>query len=186
MLRQTILNLLADYTAYDEAVEVMVNRTTEFIQSHRNCFERSLLTGHITGSAWIVNDNFTHVLLIHHFKLNRWLQPGGHCDGDGNVLNVAQKEAWEETGLIVKPKTNRIFDVDIHQIPQRGEVPTHLHYDIRFLFTADMDQPLLRDQRETRDIKWVAINDVALLNEEEGVMRMVRKTLEMPSTLRRE
>jgi 8-oxo-dGTP pyrophosphatase MutT (NUDIX family) len=179
MLRQTIRNLLADYTAYNEAEEAMVARITEFIGLHLNCFERSLLIGHVTGSAWIVNEAFTHVLLIHHFKLDRWLQPGGHCDGDADVLNVAQKEAREETGLSVKPNANRIFDVDIHQIPQRGEVPAHLHYDIRFLFTADMDQPLIRDQRETRDIQWVPINEVALLNDEESIARMVRKTVEL-------
>jgi 8-oxo-dGTP pyrophosphatase MutT (NUDIX family) len=177
MIRQPILNLLANYTASNEAEQAMVNLTSEFIQSHPDCFERTLLFGHVTGSAWVVNETFTHVLLIHHFKLDRWLQPGGHCDGDGDGLNVAQKEAGEETGLTVKPKSNRIFDVDIHQIPQRKDIPAHLHYDIRFLFIADMNQPLLRDQRETRDIKWVPISDVVLLNDEEGVMRMVRKTL---------
>jgi 8-oxo-dGTP pyrophosphatase MutT (NUDIX family) len=179
MQRQTILNQLANYTASNEAEQAMVNSTTTFIQLHPDCFQRTLLIGHVTGSAWIVNETFTHVLLIHHFKLDRWLQPGGHCDGDDDVLNVALKEAREETGLIVTPKTNRIFDVDIHHIPQRGEAPAHLHYDIRFLFSADMDQPLIRDQRETRDIKWLPINEVALLNDEESVARMVRKTMEL-------
>ncbi len=177
MIRQPILNLLANYTSADEAGQAMVSRTIQFIQSHPDCFERTLLTGHVTGSAWIVNEAFTHVLLIHHFKLNRWLQPGGHCDGDGDVLNVAMKEAGEETGLTVKPKSDRIFDVDIHQIPQRKDVPAHLHYDIRFLFTADMDQALVMNQQETMDIKWVPIGEVVVLNEEEGVMRMVRKTM---------
>jgi len=182
MIRQPILNLLANYTSTDEAESAMISRTVQFIQSHPDCFERGLLTGHVTGSAWVINGAFTHVLLIHHFKLNRWLQPGGHCDGDGDVLNVALKEAGEETGLMVKPKSDRIFDVDIHQIPQRKDVPAHLHYDIRFLFTADMGQPLIMNQQETRDIKWVPIGEVELLNNEEGVMRMVRKTLEMPTS----
>ncbi|HZY38049.1 MAG TPA: NUDIX hydrolase [Mucilaginibacter sp.] len=177
MTRQPILNLLASYTASNESELAGVHRTTEFIQSHPDCFERTLLTGHVTGSAWIVNEGFTHVLLIHHFKLNRWLQPGGHCDGDGDVLNVALKEAGEETGLTVKPVSDRIFDVDIHQIPQRGDVPAHLHYDIRFLFTADMGQSLILNQQETRDIKWVLIREVSILNDSEGVMRMVLKTL---------
>ena len=178
-----VLSLLAKYTGSNPAEQAMVNRTTEFIQAHPDCFERTLLTGHVTGSAWIVNEAFTHVLLIHHFKLDRWLQPGGHCDGDGDVLNVALKEAGEETGLTVKPKSDQIFDVDIHHIPQRKDVPAHLHYDIRFLFTADMGQLLIINQQETSDIKWVPIGEVELLNDEEGVMRMVRKTVEMGSDL---
>ena len=177
MIRRPLLNLLANYTGFGEAEQAMVDRTAEFIQSHPDCFERTLLIGHVTGSAWIVNEAFTHVLLIHHFKLDRWLQPGGHCDGDGDVLNVALKEAGEETGLTVKPTSDRIFDVDIHQIPQRKDVPAHLHYDIRFLFTADMGQVLIMNQQETRDIKWVPTGEVVLLNDTEGVMRMVRKTL---------
>jgi len=177
MIRQPLVNLLINYTGSDVTEQAMVNRTVEFVQTNPNCFERSLLQGHVTGSAWIVNKAFTHVLLIHHIKLDRWLQPGGHCDGDGDVLNVALKEAGEETGLTVKPKSDRIFDVDIHQIPERKNVPAHLHYDIRFLFTADMDQAPVMNQRETRDIKWVPIGEVEALNDEEGVMRMVRKTV---------
>ena len=182
MIRQPILNLLTNYAGSDDAEQAMVSRTTEFIQAHPDCFDRQLLTGHVTGSAWIVNEAFTHVLLIHHFKLDRWLQPGGHCDGDGDILNVALKEAGEETGLVVKAKNKDIFDIDIHQIPQRKDVPAHLHYDIRFLFTADMDQPLIINQRETRDIKWVPIHQVMLLNDTEGVMRMVRKTVELKTS----
>jgi 8-oxo-dGTP pyrophosphatase MutT (NUDIX family) len=182
MTRQPILNLLASYTASNESELAMVDRTLEFIQSHPDCFERTLLTGHVTGSAWIVNEAFTHVLLIYHFKLSRWLQPGGHCDGHGDVLNVALKEAGEETGLTAQPKTGRIFDVDIHQIPQRGDVPARLHYDIRFLFTADMDQQLILNQQETRDIKWVPVGEVALLNDSEGMIRMVRKTVELKAS----
>ncbi len=184
MIRQPILRLLANYTGSTPVEQAMVDRITEFIHAHPDCFERSLLTGHVTGSAWIVNEAFTHVLLIHHVKLDRWLQPGGHCDGDGNVLNVALNEAGEETGLTVKPKTDHIFDVDIHQIPQRKDVPAHLHYDIRFLFVADMNQPLVINQRETRDIKWVPVGDVELLANEEGMMRMVRKTVVVPDGLK--
>ena len=100
--------------------------------------------------------------------------------GYGVLVNYkGNKEAAEETGLTVKPISDSIFDVDIHHIPQRKDVPAHLHYDIRFLFAANLDEPLIMNQQETRDIKWVPIRDVELLNGSEEMMRMVRKTLEV-------
>ncbi len=70
-----------------------------FVDEQPTCFERSLSIGHITGSAWIVDLNRNQALLTYHRKLNKWLQLGGHADGDPNVFNVALREAQEESGL---------------------------------------------------------------------------------------
>jgi 8-oxo-dGTP pyrophosphatase MutT (NUDIX family) len=115
------------------------------------------------------------VLLIHHFKLDKWFQPGGHCDGDCDVLAVAMKEASEETGQMVRPVSKFIFDVDNHIIPQRGDTPEHIHYDIRLLFEADMADNLGLN-REIKAIKWVEMGDVANFNSSESILRMVRKS----------
>ncbi|HMQ01442.1 MAG TPA: NUDIX hydrolase, partial [Cyclobacteriaceae bacterium] len=105
---------------------------------HPDAYLRTHLPGHITCSAWIINAEASKCLLIHHKKLNRWLQPGGHADGDEHVLHVALKEAREETGLVsLKVLSSQIFDLDIHPIPARKSMPLHHHYDIRFLFEAD-------------------------------------------------
>jgi len=80
-------------------------------------------------------------VLLHHRKLDRWLQPGGHADGDPDVRAVAWREAREETGLAsLVPATEAVYDVDVHDILTRGAEPAHKHYDVRFAFFADRDE----------------------------------------------
>jgi ADP-ribose pyrophosphatase YjhB (NUDIX family) len=177
MLRQPILVLLRKYHPADELERQMTTAAIDFIQCHPDCFERSLLKGHITGSAWIVNPERTHTLLIHHVKLNKWLQPGGHCDGDPDVLNVAMKEASEETGLDIEPVSREIFDIDNHSIPQKGDLPEHWHYDIRFLMEAKKEEEILPNNHETLSVRWIELEKVALFNATESILRMLRKTM---------
>ena len=152
----------------------MLEETIQFVNQHSDCFERTLMVGHITGSAWIVDKTRTMAVLVHHRKLNRWFQPGGHCDGDSDVLNVAMKEAQEETGLFVKPVDNQVFDVDIHLIPERKNEPAHYHYDIRFLLEAVPTQAFQLSS-ESKELRWVLLSEIAALNNSESIMRMVRK-----------
>ena len=131
MDRQNLIKRISFYTTPFPEEEKFISLFLELLKSDR-CFHRDFLPGHVTGSAWIVNKDRTKVLLVHHAKLNRWLQPGGHADGEEDVLNVAHREAEEETG--VKKFTvlqNSIFDLDIHTIPARKDFPKHQHYDIR-------------------------------------------------------
>lgn len=152
-------------------------RFIELIQQHENCLNRSLLIGHITCSSWIIDSNYTHVLLTHHRKLDKWLQLGGHADGDSNVLRVAQREAMEESGIkSIIPVHADIFDIDIHTIPERYNEPQHEHFDIRYAFIADMNQELVINH-ESKELKWVTIGMVGkLVNNSESIMRMVEKT----------
>lgn len=177
MHRKKILELLDAHVEADIFESNMTQETIDFINANPNCFDRELLIGHVTGSAWILDSSGQFVLLMHHRKLDRWFQPGGHCDGDSNVMAVALKEAIEETGAKdIKAVNDYIFDVDVHKIPERKDIPAHLHYDIRFLFTADKDSPLLINE-ESNDLAWVELSKVETLNNEESMMRMVRKTL---------
>ena len=111
--------------------------TLKFIEAHPNSLERSCLLGHLTGSLWLVTPDRRSTVLLHHKKLNRWLQPGGHADGNGNLFEVALQEASEETGLdlfIFIPVTILIFDIDVQKIQERGAELAHTHYDIRYIF----------------------------------------------------
>jgi 8-oxo-dGTP pyrophosphatase MutT (NUDIX family) len=115
-------------------------------------------------------------LLTHHRKLDKWFQTGGHCDGDSDVLNVALKEAHEETGLSnIQVISSDIFDIDIHPIPERKGVPAHLHYDVRFLLEANINEPFIVSSEST-DLAWVALSEVSKLNDSESIMRMVAKS----------
>lgn len=175
MQRNTLLTLLKNHNPTDPPEILFTEQITAFVLENPDCFERTLLMGHVTGSAWIVDKSRQFTLLTHHRKLDKWFQTGGHCDGDSDVLKVALKEAQEESGLpdiqIISPE---IFDIDIHEIPERKGVSAHLHYDVRFLFEADMNEAL-NISSESTDLAWVVLSEVSKLNDSESIMRMVRK-----------
>lgn len=153
----------------------MLRRIAAFVEEYVNCFERTLAIGHVTGSAWVVDPHRTCVLLTHHAKLNKWLQPGGHADGDPDILRVALREAREETGLrSLRAVSETIFDVDVHEIPARGPESAHVHYDIRFLLEADRAEPLTIST-ESHELAWVTLHEVDKLNTDRSVLRMVAR-----------
>ncbi|WP_373511913.1 NUDIX hydrolase [Persicitalea sp.] len=176
MPRKALLKMLNNHVPRDENEWAMWLRTIEFVETHPDCFERTLMIGHITASAWVVSPDRSRVLLMHHRKLNRWFQPGGHCDGDPDVLRVAMRETEEETGVKPHPIEKTIFDIDVHSIPSRPSEPSHYHYDIRFLLGANPEAEPVRNA-ESKEVRWVPIDEVGLYNPSESVLRMQRKTL---------
>jgi 8-oxo-dGTP pyrophosphatase MutT (NUDIX family) len=177
--RSFILAKLQSYTAATPEEEAMRQEAIEFITNNPDCFKRTLLTGHVNGSAWVVNPEMTHVLMTHHAKHNRWLQFGGHSDGDPNTLQVAIRETREESGLYeVTPLSEEIFDIDNHGIPEKGAEPAHIHYDIRFILKADM-QHTVTVTNESKDVQWVPLEEVTKLNGSDAISRMVEKTIRL-------
>ncbi|MCC7013977.1 MAG: NUDIX hydrolase [Planctomycetes bacterium] len=139
------------------------------LDAHR----RTLLEGHLTASALVVDSERKRALLTHHKKLGRWLQLGGHCDGDANLAHVALRECVEESGiadLVVLPAP---IDLDIHTIPGRKDEPEHLHYDTRFLVVAPAGAtPQVSD--ESHALAWVAPDELARLSTDASVQRLFR------------
>lgn len=175
MNRDFLLSKLNRYQPFDAHEYSMCERIVKFVKENPDCFERTLLVGHITGSAFIVNKQRTHTLMTHHQKLDKWLQLGGHSDGDPNTMNVALREAEEESGLkTIAPISEDIFDVDVHKIPARKNEPAHYHYDIRFLFEAD-DAEKLIITNESNDLQWIPLERMEEYTTEETVLRMIKK-----------
>jgi 8-oxo-dGTP pyrophosphatase MutT (NUDIX family) len=178
MHRDLLLSKLNHYQPFDAYEHSMREQILSFIKENPDCFKRTLLIGHITGSAFIVNKQKTHTLMTHHQKLDKWLQLGGHSDGDPNTLNVALREALEESGLKkIDVLSEEIFDVDAHEIPARKNDPAHYHYDIRFLFEAD-DHQELTITNESKELMWIPLKRMEDYTNEESVLRMVRKVLQ--------
>jgi 8-oxo-dGTP pyrophosphatase MutT (NUDIX family) len=177
MNRDFLLVKLTQHRPHDEHERSMRDQIIKFVNEHSDCFERTLLIGHITGSAFIVNKQRTRTLMTHHQKLDKWLQLGGHSDGEWNTLNVALREAQEESGISkITPLSENIFDVDVHLIPERKSEPQHFHYDIRFLCEADENQDLMITN-ESKDLAWIPLETMEEYTTEESVLRMVRKIL---------
>ena len=175
---KSLIDLISDYeTRYDTEC-VFIDQFKTLLE-HDDAFMRHHLPGHITGSAWVINPNRSKVLLHHHKKLNKWLQPGGHADGDSNVLQVALRELEEETGIKnVKRLVDGIFDLDIHPIPSRPDFPEHLHYDVRFCFEADELEPIVVSD-ESIEVKWISFNNLNLFSENESLFRMMEKSVKL-------
>lgn len=149
----------------------------DFLRLHDNVYSRSCHLGHFTASAWILNNTHDHVLMMHHVKLNKWLQLGGHCDENPNCIAVAMTEAQEESGLAeVQLLSSNIFDIDIHLIPARKNEQTHYHYDVRFLLQADSNAAISKNH-ESHALAWVPLGAVHQKTTERSITRMVEKTV---------
>ncbi|MCG8588548.1 MAG: NUDIX hydrolase [Proteobacteria bacterium] len=181
MHRQPLRQLLDRYEKHFPG-EPAVTQVRELLASRPDCFSRTCWPGHVTASAWIVSPDYRSVLLTHHAKLDRWLQLGGHADGDPDVANVALREAREESGMsafgFVSPpggdEEPLPLDVDVHTIPQRGSEPRHEHHDVRFLLVARPDQRLERSH-ESKDLRWFPRSELTSWIDEESLLRMHRK-----------
>lgn len=138
-------------------------------------FVRERLQGHLTGGAWLVSADGQRTLLTHHRKLGRWLQLGGHADGDTDMARVALKEAEEESGLMDLSVEGGIFDLDRHWIPERKDVPGHWHYDVRYVVRANGSEAYLVSE-ESLELAWREIAPMAD-DADASISRMARKWL---------
>jgi 8-oxo-dGTP pyrophosphatase MutT (NUDIX family) len=174
-----LVGALVDYARRWPAEMDVVQDFLALLAGAGDPFVRARVDGHFTGSAWVVSADGRRTLLTHHRKLDRWLQPGGHADGDMDLARVALREADEETGVagLRLGEGDAIFDLDRHWIPERGEVAGHWHYDVRYVVRAGDDEQFVVSD-ESHDLAWV---DVATLADDpasdESMRRMAAKWL---------
>ncbi len=146
-----------------------------FLARGPQTFSRSHAAGHFTGSVWLVDAEGQHALLTLHRKLNRWLQPGGHADGDCNLARVAAREAEEESGISGLQLLPDLFDIDRHRIPTRGEEAEHWHWDVRYVLVAAPNAQFSVGA-ESLDLAWVPISRIAAGGEfDASMVRMARR-----------
>ena len=159
-----------------------VRPVLDLLAGSPRCFERDHLPGHVTASAWILSADRSKSLMTHHKKLARWLQLGGHADGDPAVEQVAVREAREESGLggfdLVQRDGELVpLDVDVHWIPQRMAEPGHWHHDVRFLLLARGGESIAISA-ESNDLRWFTDAEVCATVHEESVLRLLARARE--------
>ena len=172
-------HLLGNYHDLSAEQSELRARFQAFANSSSEVFERSHPPGHFTASCWLLSPDRRRVLLTQHKKLGRWLQLGGHADGDLDLVDVALREAQEESGLdCLGPDSivPEIFDLDAHEIPARANEPAHIHWDVRFVIYAASE--LFNVSAESDALAWVEIDQLARdEGVDESLQRMAKKWL---------
>jgi 8-oxo-dGTP pyrophosphatase MutT (NUDIX family) len=175
----TLAEELARHVAEDAEEAGHLGRIRDFVARHPDPFDRRIAEGHLTGSALVASAHGDRVLLVHHRKLQRWLQPGGHADpGEAAGEPVALREAHEETGisgLSLHPRAARPLDVDVHAIPAFGSEPAHAHLDLRYLVVAPAADAVTVSVAESHDARWFEWDELAHLDLDRGLVRALAK-----------
>ena len=175
--RHGLIELLNNYQTADANEEKCRQEILVFVKLHPECFDNDFPLGHVTGSAIVVDRKFEYTLLTHHPVVDKWFQFGGHSDSNPDVFKTAFREAEEESGLKSLqsvPGNGGIFDVDIHPMPPGNNIPGHDHYDIRFILTADMNEPYTVSH-ESKELKWIRLEEAANYSSQPAFIRLANK-----------
>ena len=175
-----LLTLLNTYVCEDAAEWNSVTRARQMITQHADIWLQSCREGHVTGSGLVLNPESKRVLLLHHRKLQLWLQMGGHGEDEFDPSRTALREAFEESGLtdlafFPNPVQPMLIDVDTHIIPARNEQPEHYHLDFRYLFSTASPEKIQLARAEAKELRWFAFSEIAALPLKPATLRLLRK-----------
>lgn len=153
------------FTPYNEQEEVDRKIMLNYINDFDDVLTRKNEYGHFTSSAFVINKERTKILMVYHKIYNSWAWVGGHSDGDSNLLNVAIKEAKEETGIKnIIPISKNIYSLEVMNVnghEKRGKyVGSHVHLNVTYLLEADENQEIHIKEDENSGVKWFPNNEI--------------------------
>jgi 8-oxo-dGTP pyrophosphatase MutT (NUDIX family) len=170
--RDDVRRLLLGRAPADAKEEADRRAMLGFLDGLPEPFSRHQHGAHFTASALVVDETRTRTALVHHRKLGLWVQPGGHLDPeDASAAAAALREVQEETGLAGRLAEEEPVHLDIHEIPERPDLPAHLHLYIRFLVVADGDLAL---SDESLDVQWLDFEEAERRGDESVRRLMLR------------
>lgn len=155
--------LIEEYKPYDEVEKCDKEYFLKFIDTFDDVLTRNNIFGHFSASALVVNSKRDKLLVVYHIINDGWVSPGGHADGDADLLSVAHREVFEETGLDAKILSKKPININANAVlshKKRGkQVPAHIHFDVMYLMEADDSKPLTYRDDESRGVKWISFDE---------------------------
>lgn len=155
---------IEEFKPFNEQEEADKEYFLKFIDNFEDVLTRENVFGHFSASAWVVNREKTKVLLVYHNIYNGYIFPGGHADGEEDLLGVAIREVEEETGVkprVVNDKIFSIWTAPTKAHVKRGKfVSSHTHLDVDYLMEADEAVALKIKPDENQSVIWADISEV--------------------------
>ncbi len=174
-----LTEVLAAHVPEDPSEAASLEKMKLFATTLQHPFSRHQPGAHFTASALVIDERLGRIALVHHAKLRRWLQPGGHAEAgdDGLIHLTALREAREETGceVTLHPVAPSPLDVDVHLIPAHGTEQAHHHLDVRFLVVARDPEALTFDDKESLGARWFTFDEALAIADEAPLQRLIRK-----------
>lgn len=179
-MKQKLFDIIERYTPQCEQEEADKEIMLSFIKEHENCLFRENKIGHFSASSWIINEDKTKVLMIYHNIYKNWGWTGGHADGEEDLFSVALREAKEETGvrniISLKPEPLSLESLCVNSHYKKGVfVPSHLHFNVTYLFQADEKEELRIKADENSGVKWFNLDQAPHITSEECMKDVYNK-----------
>ena len=163
-----------NYIPFDEQEKIDKEYFLKFINTYDDILTRDNIFGHFTASAFVVNKDKDKMIVVYHIINDGWIYPGGHSDGDNNLLSVAIREVEEETGLKAKVLDDKIFAIQANSVQSHFKnqkfISAHIHFDVIYLLEADDTIPLVYREDESKGVKWIPFENAS----DEGIVPFIR------------
>ena len=177
------MNRIQSFQAITEEEKIEKELFLNWIEEEPKILFRECQRAHISSSSIIFNKDYTKILMIYHNIFKSWSIPGGHADGASDLLEIAKKEAFEETGITdLTLMTDEIVSLDTMPVYAHYKnnkfVPAHLHLNATFAFVADEKQSLILNEEETGGVAWILIEEIADYCNEPPILEIYLKTIE--------